>query len=426
MKNWQNELPICLFGRKRKEPFTEEQLKQATEEQSNERTTGELQSEVRLAEVGEEETRRSRQGEDGRVEQLQPQFQDQPLGVSVGVQPVRPNIRKNLSTQTPHSKSKLKYELLNSNFAKKKRNKLTPSARLNLKEHIKKGRLKTPKQRPTISSTRKVDAIYEKSKRSVRQIYSNMKDYDSFKENPKNLAEIRKKLNLTGGYSETVSGKGKNYGTNNSNQSQQNASRPRQKNQTDFHFKPTPGAFLKNQSREGGQIRIEQNTKEGLSDKRLFEKEEFSMKSSKKFSKSNKKKNEKLKKQLFNQNPKNSGRLANQKMISLRGIKGNFSKAGNKFTSSRMINQKLLNYENFQSYRGYDHSGNQKEKQFNSNQFKEEKLDTREAMEKFAEYIAEGRSNQDKKKLEVVRKKASFSAQVSPKIKTSSYFPKNM
>ena len=297
---------------------------------------------------------------------------------------------------------------------------------MNLKEHIKKGRLKTPKQRPTISSTRKVDAIYEKSKRSVRQIYSNMKDYDSFKENPKNLAEIRKKLNLTGGYSETVSGKGKNYGTNNSNQSQQNASRPRQKNQTDFHFKPTPGAFLKNQSREGDQIRIEQNTKEGLSDKRLFEKEEFSMKSSKKFSKSNKKKNEKLKKQLFNQNPKNSGRLANQKMISLRGIKGNFSKAGNKFTSSRMINQKLLNYENFQSYRGYDHSGNQKEKQFNSNQFKEEKLDTREAMEKFAEYIAEGRSNQDKKKLEVVRKKASFSAQVSPKIKTSSYFPKNM
>ena len=317
--------------------------------------------------------------------------------------------RKILSSQTPHSKSKLKYELLNLNFGNKKRKRFGAASRLNIQTqglNKKVGHIHTPHHKQMASSSRNIDFVYEKSKRSVRQIYSNMKDYESFNENPKNLLEIRKKLNLTGGYAEALgSGKLKKYGTNNSNHSRQNTnSNLKAKNQTDFGFKPTQGAFLKNPTHVKRQIKIDNHYP---SDKKKINFMEdpkdgidFSSKSQQKVLNSitnmKKKKLKKLKKQLFNQNIKHSTRLGAQKVMSVRGI---FSKMGGKYTSSRAIkDQKQLNYDNFQSYYGYhleeQRATEEQGREFDSNKFEGDfrkgKLENREDMQRFVEYIGEG------------------------------------
>ena len=165
-----------------------------------------------------------------------------------------------MNSQTP--KSKLKYELLNSNFGKKKKNRFKSGSRLNIQTTgftKKKSRVNTPQNKQPAFSNRKIDLVYEKSKRSIRQIYSNIKDYDSFQENPKNLLEIRKKLNMTGGYSEALaSGKLKNYNTNNSNQERPNLN-AKSKYMSDLNIKFTPGTFLKNQKETNQQIRTHVN-----------------------------------------------------------------------------------------------------------------------------------------------------------------------
>ena len=314
--------------------------------------------------------------------------------------------RKILSSQTPHSKSKLKYELLNLNFGNKKKKRFGPVSRLNIQTqglNKKVVHIHTPYHKQMASSSRNIDFVIEKSKRSVRQIYSNMKDYESFNENPKNLLEIRKKLNLTGGYAEVLgSGKLKKYGTNNSNHSRQNTnSNLKAKIQTDLSLKPSQRAFLKNPNHVKFQIKIDDHYP---NDKKIInfmegpkEEIDFSLMSQPKVQNpiTNMKK-KKLKKHLFNQNVKNSTRLGAQKVLSVRGI---FSKMGGKYISSRAIkDQKQLNYYNFQSHRGYhlekQRATEEQGRELDSNKFeggfRKGELENREDMERFVEYIGEG------------------------------------
>jgi hypothetical protein len=297
----------------------------------------------------------------------------------------------------------------------------------------------TPHNKVSISSHRKIDFAYDKSKRSVRQIYSNVKDYDSFSENPKKMMDIRKKLNLTAGYSDAISsGKLRNYGTNTSNQSQNNLEKNiKLRKKIIDEFKPLPGAFLKNQNRKN-QPKIEKQMYDPQKNNYL-ENDKYSSLSNKKSDSKKRAKKDQLRKQLFNQNTGLLSRLGAQKINSVRGIKGKFLKMGDKYTSSRMIkNPKGLKYENFQSYRAQGGKSKKKilredlEHRFNSNKydsnFKEGNLETREAIERFADYIAEkGNSKDMKDSLDNQVKIGSISAQISPKMihKAINFFPNN-
>ena len=336
-------------------------------------------------------------------------------------------IRSKKSAQTPKSKSKLKYELLNSNFGKKK-NKFAPLSRLNIQ--MKKSRHPmTPNNKPPNSSKRNIDFVYEKSKRSVRQIYSNMKDYDSFTENPKNLMEIRKKLNLTAGYSDLVpSGKLRNYGTNTSNQSQNHVEKGiKQRNKINLDIKPSPGAFLKN-SHRNKQIKIERQLE---IQKNNYLDDNYLSKKRKNSNSKKRAKKDQLRKQLFNQNTTNSSRLGAQKINSVRGIKGKFLRMGDKYTSSRVIkNSKIQKYDNFQSYRAHGVKSHQKSLKEDRDkyevEFKEGNLETKEAIERFADYIAEkGQLDDNQDSTEGIVKIGSISAQISPKLikRKLNFFP---
>lgn len=308
-------------------------------------------------------------------------------------------MRKNITSQTPNSKSKFQYDLSNFNLAKKK-----GKFKASLKGHMrKKSGLKTPKQAAG-SSSRKIQDIYEKPKRSIRQIYSDAREYESFNENPQNLVEVRRKLNLTGGYSESLGSSNlKTYGTNKSNQSQQNSKKGQFRD--DPHLKPTPGAFLKNSTREDRQIMIEDRF---LS----YRKGESGLRPGKLRARK-----DKLRKHLFNQN---NGRIKSQKISGLKGI---YSKISGKYTSSRDVNQKNYNFENFQSYRGFPKQeiDRQIREGFGSQKGRED-LDSREAIERFADYIAEGKPSEFK---EYLTKHQVFSAQVSPKLKRSQFTSNN-
>jgi hypothetical protein len=261
-----------------------------------------------------------------------------------------------------------------------------------------------------------------------------VKDYDSFTENPKNLMEIRKKLNLTAGYSDLIpSGKIRTYGTNTSNQSQGNIDKEiRQKSNLNLDIKPSPGAFLKNSNRNK-QIKIERKLD---FQKNNYLDDNFSSLSRQKSNSKKRAKKEQLRKQLFNQQISNSSRLGAQKVNSVRGIKGKFLKMGDKYTSSRMIkNSKMLKYDNFQSYRAQGGKSQQRSlkedsNKFNSNkyevEFNEGKLETKEAIERFADYIAEKGNNQNQQdSMEGIVKIGSISAQISPKLikKKLNFFP---
>ena len=244
--------------------------------------------------------------------------------------------------------------------------------------------------------------------------------------------EIRKKLNLTGGYTDAMSlGKLRNYGTNNSAQSQ---ARNRQAKQAQ-DVRPGLGAFLKNpKKRKTGRVEeSSSNVKINnyLRGSRLAA--ELSGESGKKSHSRKNAKKEHLRKQLFNQNVAHSTRLGAQKMLSMRGIKGRFGRKGDKYTSSRAIKpQRLLDYENFQSQRGHVEqrlmAGRvDSQKKFNSNKFEErfrdDGLETREDMERFADYIAEKADARER--TDGMRQSGSLSAQISPKLanKDLHFFP---
>jgi hypothetical protein len=222
--------------------------------------------------------------------------------------------------------------------------------------------------------------------------------------------EIRKKLNLTGGHSDTLGLINlKKYSTNNSNQSYRNKNQSKHKE--DLHVKPSPGAFLKNTKRDEKQIMIEDNF--------------LSKKKSKQGSGKKEMRSSKLRKHLFNQNPR---RIKNKKITSLKGI---YSHMGAKYTSTRDVNQQNYNYEKFQSYRGFPVNENKLRKLSDKNQdsgpieFEKGNLDSREAMERFAEYIAEGGHDADKNSKEMKIKMQTFSAQVSPKLQKSKFTDQN-
>lgn len=337
------------------------------------------------------------------------------------------------TAQTPQSKSKLRFDLLNSNLAKKQN--VAPLSRLNVhNKKLKQRRILTPHHKHSSSSNKKIEFGFDKSKKGARQIQSSTKEQDGLAENPRNLMEIRKKLNLTGGYTDGISlNKLRNYGTNNSAQSQ---ARNRQVKAQEV--RPGLGAFLKH-PKQRKQVRVDehpQNVKLNnfLRGGRMTT--ELSTGSAKKSQPRKNARKEQLRKQLFNQNVSNSSRLGAQKMLSMRGIKGRLGRKGDKFTSSRNVKpQKLLNYENFQSQRG--NPGRKlgagrvdSEKKFNSNKFEErfqeENLETREDMERLADYIAEKADHRGLlTPTDGGRKSGSLSAQISPKLvnKEKNFFP---
>lgn len=327
------------------------------------------------------------------------------------------------SAQTPQSKSKLRLDLVNSNAGRRPLG--APFSRL--QNQFRHRRLLTPHHKHSSSSNKKIGFDLDKHRKGGRQAVSNVKEIDG--EQPRNLAEVRKKLNLTGGYAEAL-GKLRTYGTNHSSQSQAKQRASGAKGDARLGL----GAFLKAPRPKRGEEHP-QNVKINTFLRAAKAGAERSSDSGKKLKSRKQAKKEQLRRQLFNQNVATSSRLGAQKMLSMRGIKSRFGKRGEKYTSSRHIDDPGAAFDNFQSHRAHAVPGRglpglmDSEKQFSSNKFdgrgKTDGLETREDMERFADYLAEkADARHEPRSSERLRqsRSGSVSAQISPNMRQKESF----